>query len=270
MNRSRHLFCIALGLGLFLVATYALLIFLSRTTLTVDGKTLTHYSLQKGTVQELLNLFSVTLSSQDFVQPALADKIRWGERVQVVRVREELEEKKEEIDFILDWKRRTAKNLRKVEIQKGYKKKIRWTLRHIFHDGKKVETKASAKKIQKIPVERLVLFTKKGYPEKIYDLSRVKKIRMIATAYWEGDPQVPGVFTYLDQRIQPGLVAVDPKVIPLRSRLYIPGYGYAYASDTGSAIKGKRIDLVVPNKEASKEWEHKKVDVYILERAKTW
>ncbi|MDY0341806.1 MAG: 3D domain-containing protein [Coriobacteriia bacterium] len=40
-----------------------------------------------------------------------------------------------------------------------------------------------------------------------------------------------------------GVVAVDPSVIPLGSRLYVPGYGYAYAADTGGAIKGAKIDV---------------------------
>ena len=81
---------------------------------------------------------------------------------------------------------------------------------------------------------------------------------------------MPGEYTFLDHYVQRGLVAVDQKVIPLRSRLYIPGYGYAYASDTGSAIKGKRIDLFVESKQASRRWEHVPVDVYILEKAQKW
>lgn len=270
MKVSKHVFSISIGFGLFLVVTYVLLIFFSRTTIVVDGRTITHYSLQKGTVQELLNLYQVTLSTRDIVHPDLAEEIRWGGRIHVVRVSEKTEESVEEADFVLTWKRRTSKNLRRVEIQNGYRKKTTWIVRHIFHDGKEVKFEKTVKKVRKIPVKRLVLLTKRNYPEKIYDLSQCKKMRMIATAYWEGDPQVPGVYTYLDHRIERGLIAVDPKVIPLKYRLYIPDYGYAYASDTGSAIKGNRIDLVVPNKEASRQWEHKKVTVYLLEKSKTW
>lgn len=258
------------ALVLLVTASYGIVRIASRTILEVDGKTFTHYSLQKTTPRELLQLFQVELSSQDIVRPALDQKVWWGEKVQVIRVTEKSEEKKEVVDFILSWKKRTSKNLRKVEIQQGYHKETLWNIREILHNGKMVETKKTRKKTVKIPVKRLVLLNKKGRAQKIYDLSRAKKMSMIATAYWEGDPQVPGVITFGGHRVQRGLVAVDPQVIPLGWRLYIPGYGYAYSSDTGSAIKGNRIDLFVESKEASKQWEYVKVDVYLLEKAKKW
>lgn len=252
------------------MAGWLSIVFLFQTILTFDGKTVTHFSLEGRTVQDLLDHFHVALSSKDIVQPGLGEKIRWGTRVEVIRVSEKVEEKIEEIDFILNWKRRSSKNLRKVEIQNGYRKKVFWTVQRILYNGKEVSVKKSIKKVKKTPVQKLVLFNQKGVPEKIYDCSRVSKIRMIATAYWEGDPQVPGTITYSGHRVKRGLVAIDPKVIPLGSRLYIPGYGYGYASDTGSAIKGNRIDLFVENKEASRQWEYKRVDVYILEKTKKW
>lgn len=255
---------------LLLAASYGLLRILSRTTLEVDGKTFTHYSLQKITPRELLQLYQVQLSSQDLVRPAADQKIWWGEKVQVIRVREKSEEKKEVVNFILSWKKRTSKNLRKVEVQEGYRKETIWQIRQILHNGKVVETKKIRKKTIKTPVKRLVLLNKKGRAQKIYDLSRAKKMTLIATAYWEGDPQVPGVVTFSGHRVERGLVAVDPQVLPLGWRLYIPGYGYAYSSDTGLAIKGNRIDLFVESKEESRKWEYVKVDVYLLEKAKKW
>ncbi len=59
-----------------------------------------------------------------------------------------------------------------------------------------------------------------------------------------------------------GVVAVDPKVISLYTKLYIPGYGKAVAGDVGGAIKGKKIDLGYDS--LMGQWQAHWVDVYIL------
>jgi len=63
---------------------------------------------------------------------------------------------------------------------------------------------------------------------------------------------------------QYGVVAVDPKVIPLHTKLYIEGYGFAIAGDTGGAIKGEKIDLFVDTSAEAKTFGRQKRDVYIL------
>jgi len=60
-------------------------------------------------------------------------------------------------------------------------------------------------------------------------------------------------------------VAVDPKVIPLGTRLYVDGYGYAKAEDIGSAITGKKIDLFFNSEKECTDWGVRTVRVYILE-----
>lgn len=62
-----------------------------------------------------------------------------------------------------------------------------------------------------------------------------------------------------------GIVAVDPSVIPLGTKLYIPGYGFAEAGDIGSAIKGYRIDLFFDTTQEAIIYGRKIIDVYILE-----
>ncbi|KAA8999831.1 hypothetical protein F4V43_14970 [Paenibacillus spiritus] len=62
-------------------------------------------------------------------------------------------------------------------------------------------------------------------------------------------------------------IAADPKVLPLGSILYIPGYGYAVVADTGSAIKGQKIDLYfATTKQVYNEWGKKKVEVQLIRR----
>nr|WP_274528652.1 3D domain-containing protein [Paenibacillus piscarius] len=62
-------------------------------------------------------------------------------------------------------------------------------------------------------------------------------------------------------------IAADPKVLPLGSILYIPGYGYGIVADTGSAIKGRKIDLYFSTtKQVYKEWGKKSVVVQVIKR----
>ena len=61
-------------------------------------------------------------------------------------------------------------------------------------------------------------------------------------------------------------LAVDPKVIPLGTRMYVEGYGFGIAHDTGGAIKGNIIDVFMPSRESAYKWGRKKgIKIYVLE-----
>ena len=62
-----------------------------------------------------------------------------------------------------------------------------------------------------------------------------------------------------------GIVAVDPDVIPLGTRVYIPGYGVAIAADTGGMIEGAMIDLCMEDYDDCMQFGRRDIDVYILE-----
>jgi len=89
-------------------------------------------------------------------------------------------------------------------------------------------------------------------------------LTMVATAYTSEDPGNTE-FTYRGNRLHKGLVAVDPTVIPLGTRLYIPGYGYAIADDIGGAIKGNRIDLAYEDRGEALKFGRRQVTVYVLD-----
>lgn len=95
------------------------------------------------------------------------------------------------------------------------------------------------------------------------NLSATKEFYMLSTAYAPGAGA--GYITATGRRAGYGIVAVDPRVIPLGTRLYIPGYGYAIAADTGSAIKGLRIDLCFNTREQAVKWGRRRVKVYIVD-----
>jgi peptidoglycan hydrolase CwlO-like protein len=86
-----------------------------------------------------------------------------------------------------------------------------------------------------------------------------------ATAY---SPEDSGALTYLGYNIKANpnmkLIAVDPTVIPLGKKVWVEGYGEAIAGDTGSAIKGHKIDVLVPNRATAISWGRKTVKIVIL------
>lgn len=94
--------------------------------------------------------------------------------------------------------------------------------------------------------------------------NRVKEvITMEATAYLPTDGGGDGI-TATGIRARHGVVAVDPNVIPLGTRVYIPGYGEAIAGDTGGDIVGNRIDVVLEDYGSAMQFGRRTVDVYIL------
>ncbi|MGM9517707.1 3D domain-containing protein [Acidaminococcus timonensis] len=96
------------------------------------------------------------------------------------------------------------------------------------------------------------------------DFGRFRKTwTMETTGYSPQDPGVSGI-TYSGLPMRRGVVAVDPVIIPLGTRMYIMGYGEGYACDIGSAIKGNKIDLAFDNRGQALEWGRRRVRVYIL------
>lgn len=93
---------------------------------------------------------------------------------------------------------------------------------------------------------------------------------IVATAYAPGphDNGPWGNLTHLGTQVRPGVIAVDPKLIPLGSQVYIEyadGHGeYASAEDTGGAIKGRRIDIAMASVDEAYDFGIQKVKVYVI------
>lgn len=95
-----------------------------------------------------------------------------------------------------------------------------------------------------------------------------KELTVTATAYTADCNGCSGVTaTGKDLKADPNakVIAVDPSVIPLGTKVYVEGYGEAIASDTGGAIKGKKIDVFVPNKGDAMNWGTKQVKIKLLD-----
>jgi len=83
------------------------------------------------------------------------------------------------------------------------------------------------------------------------------RLKVDAVAYY-----LPGK-TALGVPVRMGVVAVDPKLIPLGTRLHVPGYGPALAADVGTAIKGPIIDLWFPSTAAARAWGRRTVTITV-------
>lgn len=93
-------------------------------------------------------------------------------------------------------------------------------------------------------------------------------LNMVSTAYTaapEENYPYAGAPSYIGMPLQRGVVAVDPRVIPMGTRLWIEGYGEAIAADQGGAIKGNRIDVFMDSKAEAYEWGMRTVKVTILD-----
>ena len=106
-------------------------------------------------------------------------------------------------------------------------------------------------------------------PENVVETSRgyvrySQVMSMEATAYLPTDGGVSGL-TATGIPARHGIVAVDPNVIPLGTRVYIPGYGEALAADTGGAIYGYKIDLCMESYYQAIEFGRRTITVFVLE-----
>lgn len=89
-------------------------------------------------------------------------------------------------------------------------------------------------------------------------------IRVEATAYSAAQPGL-SAYTATGTLCRHGVIATDPFVIPLGTRVYIPGYGYAVAEDTGGAIVGNKIDVAFDTVAECYEFGRQTIDIYVVE-----
>jgi 3D (Asp-Asp-Asp) domain-containing protein len=112
------------------------------------------------------------------------------------------------------------------------------------------------------PTDAVMMIGPAGWSSTRGSFDRAKVLDMEATGYSEAETSSR---TRLGLRTGYGIVAVDPRVIRLGSRVFVEGYGFAIAGDTGGAIKGNRIDLCFGSRRAAMLWGRRKVRVHVLE-----
>ncbi len=233
------------------------------------------------TVGDLLKEGPVRILPQDRLEGAvLDDKIYSGMKFRIVRVMEE--EMKEVVPIHFREELRENRNMDKGNekiVREGKDGAREKTFRVVFEDGVQILKELVNDMVTLQPVNRIIEYgTVLSYKTARGDVIRYRKVMdMRATAYTASfkdtgkSPDHPDFgITYLGWKARKGIIAVDPKVIPLRTKVYIevagstPDYGLAVAGDIGSAIKGNLIDLYMDDQVTVDKWGCKKVKVYIL------
>lgn len=227
--------------------------------LQADGKTIDTYVAPR-TVAEVLKKFNIILGAKDKVSLALNHILAANEQVKVVRVAERLETIKSEIPYqTVTQPGDYPVGLPDKVISRGSNGLQEQTMRLTLEDGKEVDRQILGQKIIVAPTNELIsrgAQTTVSRGGETINFQRAYLMR--ATAYC-----IPGGITKTGAPVQWGVVAVDPNVIPLGSRVYVDGYGSARALDTGGLIQGNRIDLYMDSEAAASSWGVRYVLVYI-------
>ncbi|MCL5256642.1 MAG: ubiquitin-like domain-containing protein [Chloroflexi bacterium] len=216
----------------------------------------------------------VQLGNMDIVTPTLETPLAAGMVVQVVRVAERIEQVEESVPFGQVEKPDGDTFEGKSWVQPGKPGTKLVSYRVILHDGAEVSRQAVDEEVVTAPVDEIkYVGTKKsdvvdtaGAP-----VAYSRAITVWATSYFPRTcgkaPGSPGYgITATGRRATRGIVAVDPRVIPFHTRMYIPGYGYGVAEDTGGMIRGNHVDLCFDDSDwGTMQWGARWVTIYILD-----
>lgn len=235
----------------------------------------------KDTIADAIEKSPVILSENDRLEGAkLTDKVVSGMTVRVIRVKNELVTEKTPLPYTMQ----TRENPR---LDKGTQRTLKEGSEGVrekqylvtYEDGKEISRSLLKEYTAVEPVNGIIeVGTILNHKTARGDVIRYSKVLdMRATAYTASfkdtgkNPGDPGFgITYTGVKARKGIIAVDPKVIPLGTRVYVevagstPDYGYAVAGDIGGAIKGNLIDLYYDDQEFVDRWGVKKVKVYFI------
>jgi 3D (Asp-Asp-Asp) domain-containing protein len=265
-SRIISLFIMVAAATIYMVITSFLIV--QKVRISVDGKII-ELRTSREDMGQIFKKAGINLGPLDIVKTNFRELTRnKGVDIKIIRVTEQILKEQEAIPYTVISRSLMTRNLRPVELLNGYEGIREKTVKATYFDNEINKKEVLAEKENRQNVMKLTLMGKGNKIEKVYDLSKCKQMSLTATAYYPGDPMCKpydGYTTYLGMKLRRGLVAVDPKVIRLGTRLYIPDYGYAYAADTGGMIKGKRIDLCVADAKAADKFGRQLVKVYILE-----
>ena len=217
-----------------------------------DGHAI-HTRTRAATVAGVLGQEGIALMGKDRVEPGLSAPVRSGMGIRVVRVREELVVEFDPIPFATVWVTDPDVEIDNIrQVQAGQIGLTKHRYRVVYENNEEVERFLEDSWAEQPPITKTMAYGTKivirtmDTPDGPIEYWR--KMRVYTTSYTAAscgkDPDHPRFgYTRLGLWLTKGIVAVDPDVIPLKTKMYVPGYGHAFAGDTGGGVKGKFVDL---------------------------
>jgi len=258
------------------------LAFSKRAALLVDGRRRDIWTSAR-TVEEAIHQAGVELGPMDRSEPELSSELVDNMQIEIIRVTEQLVQEEVVTPYqIIRTPTRSLNRGQSREVRPGVNGKAVNTYRLLIENGQVqektlVESITLVEKQDKIVEEGIIDTITRGGQVLRYS----KVLNVVATAYTadynpeKGGPDDPWRgMTASGKRAVAGLtIAADPKVIPMHTRVYVEGtdaYGKKYSGiyevmDTGSAIKGNKIDIFMSTYDETKKFGRRQIKVYILE-----
>lgn len=237
----------------------------------VDGR-LIHTRSRAETVAGVLGQAGIALMGKDRVQPNLTDRVRPDMVIRVTRIRQEYAIESEPIPFETTWVSDPEVEIDNIRlVQEGQvgltKRRYQVTFENDQEVGRVLEDVWPAQE----PITKTMAYGTKivirsmDTPDGPIEYWR--KMRVYTVSYKPASSGKPKShprygYTRLGWKLVKGIVATDPTVIPLRTKMYVPGYGLARAGDTGGGVKGKLVDLGFEDDDYE-SW-HWWTDIYLL------
>lgn len=246
-----------------------------------NNGTVKTYKTSCKTVKELLSDLKIKVDDDDIVIPDLDTELKSEGKISIIKVDVKVIEKEVEAPFktIKKKNKELTHKQSKILIQ-GVNGKNKVKCKEYYAGDKLIKEEVIHVETIVKPIDQVFEEgTKDVFTNDRGDFTARKAIKMVATAY-EAGPRSTGKrpgdkgygITASGARAKRGTVAVDPRVIPLGTKLYVksltpgvPDYGFAIAQDTGGAIKGNKIDLFMDTVWECLQFGRRPVMVYILQ-----
>ncbi|MDN5365849.1 MAG: hypothetical protein PWP44_1052 [Thermacetogenium sp.] len=230
--------------------------------LVADGRTQTLWT-TRTSVRQLLERASLELGEHDRLNLPLQAVVSRSCEIRVRRIQEKTVRERYSIPAPVE-RRPDGSLLRGQQrlVREGTPGEGERLVKVVLEDGKVVSRQTLSERVVWPPVSRVLAYGTLNTVSRGGQILRFRKaLEVRATAY----SAAAGSRTATGHPVGRGVVAVDPQVIPLGSRLFVEGYGYGTALDKGSAIRGNRIDVFFPTEAECRRWGVRYVKVYVLE-----